>query len=167
MGRSGRIYLGTKQGYPKEGEQRTDYAGGHPMVYDPATGKTRVYDIPVRHQGVISVTPDESRGVAYISTCSDERPIESTHFMILDLASGKYRDLMDCRHMYAFIVVDHLSRAYHPILGGDIARYDPRSEQLDRLRQTIDLPARVTECGLAVDAGRLLISTENGQLHRY
>lgn len=138
VGRSGRIYLGTKQGYPKEGEKRTDYLGGHPMVFDPATGKTRVYDIAIKHQGIISVTPDESRGVAYISTCSDERPTESTHFMILDLESGKYRDLMDCRHMYAFIVVDHLGRAYHPILGGDIARYDPRTDKLERLKQTID-----------------------------
>jgi hypothetical protein len=87
---------------------------------------------------VISVAPDESRGVAYISTCSDERPIESTHFMILDLATGKYRDLLDCRHMYAYIVVDHLGRAYHPILGGEIARYDPRTDKLARLGQTID-----------------------------
>jgi hypothetical protein len=58
--------------------------------------------------------------------------------MVLDLKSGKYTDLMDCRHMYAFIVVDHLGRAYHPILGGDIARYDPKSKKLERLRQTID-----------------------------
>jgi hypothetical protein len=138
VGRSGRIYFGTKQGYPREGERRSDYAGGHPMVYDPVAKKTRVYGVPVRHQGIISFTPDESRGVAYISTCSDERPVESTHFMILDLESGEYRDLMDCRHMYAFIVVDYLGRAYHPILGGDIARYDPRSGKLQRLRQTVD-----------------------------
>ena len=108
------------------------------MVYDPATGRTRVYPIPVPHQGIISVTPDESRGVAYISTCSDERPVESAHFLILDLATGKYRDLMDTHHMYAFIVVDHLGRAYHPILGGEVARYDPRTDTLTRLKQTID-----------------------------
>lgn len=138
VGRSGKIYLGTKQGYPKEGEKRTDYLGGHPMVFDPATGKTRVYDIPIKHQGIISVTPDESRGIAYISTCSDERPTESTHFMVLDLVTGEYTDLLDCRHMYAFIVVDHRGRAYHPILGGEIARYDPDQKQLTRLKQTID-----------------------------
>ena len=90
VGASGRIYFGTKQGYPKEGEKATDYPGGYPMVYDPATGRTRVYPIPVPHQGIISVTPDESRGVAYISTCSDapagrERAI----FLILDLATGQ------------------------------------------------------------------------------
>ena len=138
VGRSGRIYLGTKQGTPKEGQKVSDYPGGYPMVFDPETGITRVYDIPVKHQGIISFTPDESRGVAYISTCSDERPVDSTHFMILDLASGKYRDLMDCQHQYAFIVVDHLGRAYHPIRGGDIARYDPATDRLERLKQTID-----------------------------
>jgi len=140
VGESGKIYFGTKQGYPKPNseEKRADYPGGYPMVYDPATGKTRVYNIPVPHQGVISVTPDESRGVAYISTCSDERPIESTHFMVLDLASGKYRDLVDARHMYAFIVVDYAGRAYHPVLGGQIARFGPGADTLQMLTQTID-----------------------------
>lgn len=138
LGESGKVYFATKQGYPKEGEQRTDYPGGYPMVFDPVTGKTRVYGIPVPHQGVIGITPDESRRIAYISTCSDERPIESTHFMILNLETGKYRDLLDCRHMFAFIVVDRRGRAYHPILGGEIARYDPVADRLDRLPQTID-----------------------------
>ena len=138
IGKSGKIYFGTKQGYPKEGESRSDYLGGHPLVYDPTTGKTRVYDIPVKHQGIISIAPDESRNVAYVSTCDDARPIESTHFMQLNLKTGKYRDLLDCRHMYAFIVVDHRGRAYHPVLGGDIARFDPESDKLQRLKQVID-----------------------------
>jgi sugar lactone lactonase YvrE len=138
VGASGKIYFGTKQGYPREGEQRDDYLGGYPMVFDPATGKTRVYDIPVKHQGIISVTPDESRGVAYVSTCSDERPTESAHFLVLDLERGTYRDLVDTRHMYAFIVVDHRGRAYHPLLGGEIARFDPQTDKLERLQQTID-----------------------------
>ena len=149
VGRSGKIYLGTKQGYPQEGEQRSDYPGGYPMVFDPATGKTRVYPIPVPHQGIISITPDEPRGVAYLSTCSDERPIESTHFMQLDLTTGVYREFMDCRQMYAFVVVDHLGRAYHPILGGDIARYDPRFDRLERIRQTIDARPPTDESLLA------------------
>jgi hypothetical protein len=138
VGPSGKIYFGTKQGYPEKNEKRTDYPGGYPMVYDPRTGKTRVYPIPVPHHGIISIWPDESREVAYISTCDDARPIESTHFMVLDLKTGKYRDLMDCQHMYAFIVVDYLGRAYHPILGGEIARYDPKTDKVEKLKQTID-----------------------------
>jgi sugar lactone lactonase YvrE len=138
IGASGKIYFGTKQGYPKGDETRTDYPGGYPMVYDPITGKTRTYDIPIPHQGIISISPDESRDIAYVSTCSDERPVESTHFLMLDLKTGRYRDLVDCQHMYAFIVIDYLGRAYHPILGGEIARYDPGKDELERLRQTID-----------------------------
>lgn len=138
VGASGRIYIGTKQGYPQEGEQRSDYPGGYPMVYDPETETTRVYPSPIPHQGIISITPDESRGIAYISTCDDARPIESSHFMILDLEAGEYRDLGETQHMYAFIVVDEKGRAYHPLLGGDVARYDPDADRLDRLHVLVD-----------------------------
>ena len=138
VGRSGKIYFGSKQGYPRKKEARDVYPGGYPMVYDPRTGKTRAYPIPIPHQGIISITPDESRNIAYVSTCSDERPVESTHFMILNLQDGTYRDLMDCRHMYAFIVLDNRGRAYHPVLGGKIARYDPARQQLELLSQRVD-----------------------------
>jgi hypothetical protein len=150
-GESGKIYFGTKQGYPAENETYTDYPGGYPMVYDPATGQTKVYPIPVPHQGIVSVTPDESRGVAYISTCSDGKPgpHESAHFMVLDLERGTYRDLIDSEHIYAFIVVDHRGRAYHPLRGGDIARYDPQADRLERLPQQIDGQSPTPESHLA------------------
>lgn len=152
VGASGKIYFGTKQGYPAEGEKREDYPGGYPMVYDPKTGQTKVYPIPVPHHGINSITPDESRGVAYISTCSDHRPGpgENAIFLFLDLATGTYRQLMDTEHFYGFIVVDHLGRAYHPILGGDVARYDPRSDKLERLKQTIDGKPPTPESKLAL-----------------
>lgn len=152
VGASGKIYFGTKQGYPNATEKREDYPGGYPMVYDPATKKTKVYPIPVPHHGINSITPDESRGLAYISTCADYRPGpgENSIFLVLDLNTGKYRELMDTEHYYGFIVVDYLGRAYHPILGGDIARYDPRTEKLDRLKQTIDGQPPTTETRLAL-----------------
>ncbi len=150
---TGRIYFGTKQGYPTATEKREDYPGGYPMVYDPKPGQTKVYPIPVPHHGINSITPDESRGVAYISTCADHRPGpgENAVFLILDLKTGKYRELMDTEHLYGFIVVDHLGRAYHPILGGDIARYDPSTDKLERLKQTIDgkPPTDTTRLALA------------------
>lgn len=152
VGASGKIYFGTKQGYPGKGEKREDYPGGYPMVYDPATGRTKVYPIPVPHQGINSITPDESRGVAYISTCADHRPGpgENAIFLMLDLEQGTYRELIDTEHYYGFIVVDYLGRAYHPILGGDIARYDPETKKLERLKQTIDgkPPTEVTRLAL-------------------
>lgn len=48
---TGKIYFGTKQGYPTATEKREDYPGGYPMVYDPRTGETKVYPIPVPHHG--------------------------------------------------------------------------------------------------------------------
>ena len=152
VGASGKIYFGTKQGYPSKEEKREDYPGGYPMVYDPQTGKTKVYPIPVPHHGINSITPDESRGVAYVSTCSDHRPGpgENAVFLVLDLKTGKYRELMDTEHFYGFIVVDYLGRAYHPILGGDIARYDPRTQKLERLKQTIDGAPPTDETKLAL-----------------
>ncbi|HWB14077.1 MAG TPA: hypothetical protein VG826_32925 [Pirellulales bacterium] len=152
VGASGKIYFGTKQGYPAKDEKREDYPGGYPMIYDPATGQTTVYPIPVPHQGINSITPDESRGVAYVSTCSDHRPGpgENAVFLMLDLKTGQSRPLMDTEHFYGFIVVDYLGRAYHPILGGDIARYDPRTEKLQRLKQTIDGAPPAPETRLAL-----------------
>jgi sugar lactone lactonase YvrE len=140
VGASGKIYFGTKQGYPDKDEKYVVYPGGYPMAYDPKTGKTEVFPIPVPHQGINSITPDESRGVAYVSTCSDGKPGpgENAIFLKLDLKTGKYTPLMDTQHIFGFIVVDNLGRAYHPILGGDVARYDPATGKLDRLAQTID-----------------------------
>lgn len=151
VGASGKIYFGTKQGYPSKTEKREDYPGGYPMVYDPKTGKTKVYPIPVPHHGINSITPDESRGVAYISTCSDRRPGpgENAVFLALDLKTGKYTRLIDTEHAYGFIVVDDLGRAYHPILGGDVARYDPRTKKLERLKQTIGGKPPTAESRLA------------------
>jgi hypothetical protein len=151
VGASGKIYFGTKQGHPdpKKGEKATDYLGGHPMVFDPETNTTRVYPIPVPHHGIISVTPDESRNVAYVSTCSGERPVEGSHFLKLDLETGKYQDLGETNHVFAFIVVDFLGRAYHPLRGGDILRYDPKSDKVERLKQTIDGEPPAPESHLA------------------
>ncbi len=148
---TGKIYFGTKQGYPNKDEKREDYPGGYPMVYDPKTGETKVYPIPVKHHGINSITPDESRGVAYISTCSDGRPGpgENSIFLILDLKTSKYRELIDTKHIYGFIVIDHLGRAYHPLLGGEIARYDPKTDKLEKLKQTIDGKAPAAELHLA------------------
>jgi sugar lactone lactonase YvrE len=150
-GASGKIYFGTKQGYPSKDEKREDYPGGYPMVYDPATGKTKVYPIPVAHEGINSITPDEENGVAYISTCSDHRPGpgENSNFLVLDLKTGKCKKIIDTQHIYGFIVVDHEHRAYHPMLGGDIVRYDPKTEKLERLKQTIDGKPLTPESHLA------------------
>ena len=152
---TGKIYFGTKQGYPDEKkEKREDYPGGYPMAYDPKTGQTQVFPIPVKHHGINSIMPDESRGIAYISTCSDHRPGpgENAIFLVLDLKTGKYRELMDTEHMYGFICLDNKGRAYHPVKGGRIARFNPDNDKLDQLKQTIDGQPPSKESHLADEA---------------
>ena len=77
VGASGKIYFGSKQGYPEKGEKRTDYPGGYVFAYDPKTSQTENFGMPKKYHGVISVTPDEARGKIYVSTCDDGRPIDS------------------------------------------------------------------------------------------
>lgn len=138
VGASGKIYVATKQGYPDKGETRDQYPGGYVITYDPVTGAAEHYGIAKPKHGIISVIPDESRGLAYISTCSDDRPIDHTHFMVLDLKRKTYRDLGDLEHPYAFVVIDQRGRAYHPKRGGTVVRYDPATEKADELAITVD-----------------------------
>jgi sugar lactone lactonase YvrE len=135
---TGKVYIGTKQGYPEKGEKRSDYPGGYVLAYDPKTGKSENFGMPMEHHGVISVMPDEARGLIYVSTCDDGRPIESSHFMVYDVKSKKYRDLGETEHSYAFIVLDHKGRALHPVRGGKIARFDPDADKLEKLDVTVD-----------------------------
>ncbi|MCI0380440.1 MAG: SMP-30/gluconolactonase/LRE family protein, partial [Gemmataceae bacterium] len=150
VGESGKIYFGTKQGYPEKEEKRTDYLGGYVMAYDPKSGETENFGMPKKHHGVISVTPDEKRGKIYVSTCDDGRPIESSHFMVYDMKTKEYRDLGETQHSYAFIVVDHKGRAYHPIRGGQVLRFDPDADKLEKLDVTVDgqpAPKAITKDG--------------------
>src|SRR6185436_1540703 len=48
------------------------------------------------------------------------------------------QDLGETNHLFGFIVVDFLGRAYHPLRGGDILRYDPKTDKVERLKQRID-----------------------------
>lgn len=135
---TGKIYVASKQGYPEKGETRDMYPGGYTLTYDPTTDKCEHFGIAKAKHGIISVMPDEENRVAYLSTCSDDRPIDHTHFMVLDLKTKKHTDLGDMEHPYAFIVLDQQHRALHPVRGGTAARYDPKTQKLTKVAMTID-----------------------------
>src|SRR5687768_1037654 len=61
---SGKIYVGSKQGYEFKGE-KVAYPGGYVMVYDPATDKTENLGMPFKGEGVNDVTADEKAGFVY------------------------------------------------------------------------------------------------------
>src|SRR5882672_8294442 len=98
VGPSGKVYVGSKQGYPntaeraalKRGEKIPLYKGGYVITYDPATGTAVNLGMPMpwgdprlgagetEGQGVIDVAADESRGLIYAITCEDQ------HWMLYD-----------------------------------------------------------------------------------
>ena len=138
VGASGRIYVGTKQGYPEKGESRDLYPGGYVMTFDPANNRCEHFGIAKPKHGIISVMPDEAHGLVYVSTCSDDRPIDHSHFMVLDLKTRKYTDLGDTEIAYAFIILDQKRRAYHPVAGGTLFRYDPETARVEQMLMRID-----------------------------
>ena len=158
---TGKIYFGSKQGYPdKEKEEKlTDYPGGYVFAYDPKNSRIENFGMPKEHHGVISVMPDEARGLIYVSTCDDGRPIEEAHFMVYDMKTKKYRDLGDSKVSYAFIVLDNNGRALHPWIGGKIGRYDPESGKLEMLNVTVDgqpCPQEIAKVGNEKQHGPVL-----------
>ncbi|MFO0866638.1 MAG: hypothetical protein U0744_18695 [Gemmataceae bacterium] len=152
---SGKIWFATKQGYPEKGEKRSDYPGGYVLAYDPKTKQTENYGMPKEGHGVISVIADEARGLAYISTCDDGRPIEHSHFMVLDLKTKKYSRP---RRLRTFVCVhrdDNKGRAYHPFRGGKVMRYDPETQKAELLEATVDEnpPKAFTKDGVILELG--------------
>ncbi len=119
---SGKIYVGSKQGYPKKGDT-SEYPGGYAMVYDPATGKSENLGMPFPKQGVIDTVADESRGLLYAVTCEDQ------HWMLGDLKTLKYRELGPMLTPYAMTLVDPKGRAHAITKDFKLATYDPATDQ--------------------------------------
>ncbi|HZU38947.1 MAG TPA: hypothetical protein VFA18_23675, partial [Gemmataceae bacterium] len=123
VGPSGKIYLGSKQGYPTAQEKATGkiatYRGGYVMTYDPATGKAVNLGMPMaiddprqppgtkEGEGVIDVTADESRGLIYVITC------EHQHWMLFDMRHPEkhYRDLGPILRDQPNTLIDRQGRA--------------------------------------------------------
>src|SRR5581483_3297072 len=92
VGPSGKIYVGSKQGYPSPAERKAKergepipvYRGGYVMTYDPATDRAENLGMPLpltearqaagmtEGEGVIDVTADEGRGLLYVVTCEEQ-----------------------------------------------------------------------------------------------
>src|SRR5262245_43157587 len=126
VGPSGKIYVGSKQGYRRGKDDTADYAGGYVMVYDPATGKTENCGMPYKGEGVNDVTADESRGLIYVVTCEDH------HWMVYDMKAKQYREPDPALRLtpYAQTLLDHKGRAVVVTRDFQLARFDPESNKL-------------------------------------
>jgi hypothetical protein len=129
VGPSGKVYVGSKQGYPTEPEKTANdvapYRGGYVMTYDPKTGKAENLGMPWPGQGVIDVVADEPRGLIYVVTCEDQ------YWMVYDTQKDKrFRWLGPQLFPYASTIVDASGRACAITKEYQLARYDPASNKL-------------------------------------
>lgn len=126
---SGKIYVGSKQGYRRGQGDTADYPGGYVMVYDPETDKTENLGQPFKGEGVNDVTADEKAGLVYVVTCEDH------HWMILDLKTKKYREPDPNLRVtaYAQTLIDYKGRAVVVTKDFKLARFDPATNKLEVL----------------------------------
>jgi hypothetical protein len=142
VGPSGKIYLGTKQGYPTAQEKATGkiatYRGGYVMVYDPTTDKATNLGMPMplddkrlpagakEGEGVIDVTADEARGLLYVITC------EHQHWMLLETKHPEkgYRDLGPILRDQPNTLIDRQGRATAITSDYQVARYNPADDKV-------------------------------------
>jgi len=137
VGPSGKIYVGSKQGYPTAREKETGkiatYRGGYVMTYDPETDRAVNLGMPMplddkrqppeakEGEGVIDVVADEGRGLIYVITC------EHQHWMLLDTKHPEngYRDLGPILRDQPNTLIDKQGRATAITRDYQVGRYDP------------------------------------------
>lgn len=151
VGPSGKIYVGSKQGYLSPAEQATlkrgekvpVYRGGYVMTYDPAKDTAENLGMPMalddkripkgrtEGEGVIDVTADEERGLIYVVTC------EHQHWMLYNVKTKTYRELGPILRDQPNTIIDAQGRGAAITADYQVARYDPAKD-----RVTVD-PLRV------------------------
>jgi hypothetical protein len=131
VGPSGKIYVGSKQGYPIEGDKQ-EYPGGYVMTYDPRMGRTENLGMPFPKQGVIDVTADEARGKLYVVTCEDQ------HWMTGPLAGGTWKELGPLLTPYAMTLVDGRGVASAITKDFALAQYDPAADKVSTRAIMVD-----------------------------
>ncbi|MBM4069400.1 MAG: hypothetical protein FJ271_10700 [Planctomycetes bacterium] len=144
VGSSGKIYVGSKQGYlsqaelaaQKKGQKVPVYEGGYVLAYDPATDTTENFGMPMpldkklraagrtEGEGVIDVTADERRGLLYVITC------EHQHWMLFDMRTNRYRELGPILKDQPNTIIDAQGRGTAITADYRVARYDPAKDRV-------------------------------------
>jgi hypothetical protein len=130
VGPSGIVYVGSKQGYPKEGDKQ-EFGGGYVMTYDPKTDKAQNLGMPLKGYGVGDVVADEARGLIYV-VAERVKASDPMRWLLYDMKSKKYRELPGVQPTpYATTLVDKRGRA-NILTDGDtrLAQYDPATDKL-------------------------------------
>lgn len=132
VGPSGKIYVGSKQGYRRGKDDVADYPGGYVMVYDPSTDTAVSLGMPYQGEGVIDVVADEAHGILYVVTCEEQ------HWMRYDVKTKQYRELGPLLTPYATTLLDDRGRAHAVTKDFQLATYDPSTNAVTRSDILID-----------------------------
>jgi hypothetical protein len=126
VGPSGKIYVGSKQGYKTIPGDTSEYPGGYLMTYDPNADKAQCLGMPLAKEGVIDVVADEKRGLIYSVSCEDQ------HYMLYDTKTKKYRELDPALRMtpYATTLLDSKGCANVITKDFQLAQYDPATDKI-------------------------------------
>lgn len=125
VGPSGKVYVGSKQGYRLDANDTAAYPGGYVMTYDPRIGAAENLGMPFAGQGVADVVADESRGITYVVTCEDQ------HWMLGSVKAGQpYRELGPMLTPYAMTLIDADGRASAVTADFQLAQYDPATQKV-------------------------------------
>ena len=122
---SGKVYVGSKQGYRLDATDTAEYPGGYVMAYDPRSGTAENLGMPFAGQGVGDVVADEARGVTYVVTCEEQ------HWMTGGVKPGQpYRELGPVLTPYAMTLLDPDGRASAITKDFQLAQYDPATQKV-------------------------------------
>ena len=126
VGPSGRVYVGSKQGYAAKGDTQ-EYPGGYAMVYDPRTGTTENLGMPKKGQGVIDIVADEVRRRIYVVTCEDQHWMVGTspNAGTAVAPTWEWRDLGPMLTPYATTLVDQRGVASAITSNFELTQCDP------------------------------------------
>lgn len=142
VGPSGKVYVGSKQGYPTDEDKAkgTVYPGGYVMTFEPATkagpGKAENLGQPMpladaqrkgykEGEGVIDVVADEERGLIYVVTC------EHQHWMVYDIKTKQYIEPAPVTMFpYASTLIDDRGRAHTITRSYQLATMDPGTKRV-------------------------------------
>jgi hypothetical protein len=122
--KTGKIYVGSKQGYRIKKDDTSEYMGGYVLTYDPKTDRCENLGMPMAKQGVIDVMADEQRDLLYVVTCEDQ------HWMLGTLKGGPWKELGPMLTPYAMTLIDAGGRAAVITKDFQLAQYDPATQKV-------------------------------------
>ena len=134
-GPCGEVYASTYWGRSRDLEFSGSYRGDVLLRLDPYARTISVVDVLVEEHGVPSLTGDPSRGLLYgeaIDPLLKQQDIDQGPFFVYDaVREEKIFESPPTPHVgFRNILIDAQGRAYYSIGGGELAVYDPETNQV-------------------------------------